>query len=214
MKELWDTVDGAVLKKQPESIHLLDLQLKKHKAHFLSLFKNPVRFCCFVGFYGVSAFCIHCCYKDFFFCPYFSRRVLSREKKCAKPAQRELLFKVSRVLVSSQSSSWRRPSYSVIYLISESWRLWSFFWQVNWICLSLYLKCAFFLFVSIVMLWNVSSAEFPMLCSGEQQQPHFPGLTRGLVAVLLYWDGKLCVANSLRTLMQSRHGKTFTLDLR
>lgn len=49
---------------------------------------------------------------------------------------------------------------------------------------------------------------------GEQQQPHFPGLTRGLVAVLLYWDGKVCVANSLRSLMQSRHGKTFTLDLR
>uniref|UniRef100_A0A665UFL1 Nucleoporin 205 n=1 Tax=Echeneis naucrates TaxID=173247 RepID=A0A665UFL1_ECHNA len=48
---------------------------------------------------------------------------------------------------------------------------------------------------------------------GEQQQPYFPGLTRGLVAVLLYWDGKLCVANSLRTLIQSRHGKTFTLDL-
>lgn len=52
------------------------------------------------------------------------------------------------------------------------------------------------------------------MCAGEQQQPHFPGLTRGLVAVLLYWDGKLCVANSLRTLIQSRHGKTFTLDLR
>lgn len=45
LKELWDTVDGALLKKHPESIHLLDLQLKKHKADFLSLFKNPVRFC-------------------------------------------------------------------------------------------------------------------------------------------------------------------------
>ncbi|KAG9466567.1 hypothetical protein GDO78_016409 [Eleutherodactylus coqui] len=49
--------------------------------------------------------------------------------------------------------------------------------------------------------------------SGEHQQPHFPGLTRGLVAVLLYWDGKRCIANSLRTLIQSRKGKTFTLDL-
>lgn len=58
------------------------------------------------------------------------------------------------------------------------------------------------------------SSEFLLMCPGEQQQPHFPGLTRGLVAVLLYWDGKLCVANSLRTLIQSRHGKTFTLDLR
>lgn len=43
LKELWETVDGAVLRKQPESVHLLDLQLKKHKPHFLSLFKNPVR---------------------------------------------------------------------------------------------------------------------------------------------------------------------------
>uniref|UniRef100_A0A8C5KMV8 Nucleoporin 205 n=1 Tax=Jaculus jaculus TaxID=51337 RepID=A0A8C5KMV8_JACJA len=45
------------------------------------------------------------------------------------------------------------------------------------------------------------------------QQPHFPGLTRGLVAVLLYWDGKRCIANSLRALIQSRRGKTWTLEL-
>lgn len=44
LKELWETVDGAVLRRQPESVHLLDLQLKKHKPHFLSLFKNPVRY--------------------------------------------------------------------------------------------------------------------------------------------------------------------------
>ncbi|KFQ27551.1 Nuclear pore complex protein Nup205, partial [Mesitornis unicolor] len=48
---------------------------------------------------------------------------------------------------------------------------------------------------------------------GEHQQPHFPGLTRGLVAVLLYWDGKRCIANSLRALIQSRKGKTWTLEL-
>lgn len=50
--------------------------------------------------------------------------------------------------------------------------------------------------------------------TGEHQQPHFPGLTRGLVAVLLYWDGKRCIANSLRALIQSRQGKTWTLELR
>ena len=43
LKEFWETVDGAVLRRQPESVHLLDLQLKKHKANFLSLFRNPVR---------------------------------------------------------------------------------------------------------------------------------------------------------------------------
>lgn len=42
LKELWETVDGAVTKRQPESVHLLDLQLKKNKAQFLSLFRNPV----------------------------------------------------------------------------------------------------------------------------------------------------------------------------
>ena len=55
-----------------------------------------------------------------------------------------------------------------------------------------------------------SQLPFP----GEHQQPHFPGLTRGLVAVLLYWDGKRCIANSLKALIQSRRGKTWTLELR
>lgn len=56
-------------------------------------------------------------------------------------------------------------------------------------------------------------AALELLLAGEHQQPHFPGMTRGLVAVLLYWDGKRCIANSLRSLIQSRRGKTFTLEL-
>ncbi|XP_017831104.2 nuclear pore complex protein Nup205 isoform X1 [Callithrix jacchus] len=56
-------------------------------------------------------------------------------------------------------------------------------------------------------------AAVELLLSGEHQQPHFPGLTRGLVAVLLYWDGKRCIANSLKVLIQSRRGKTWTLEL-
>uniref|UniRef100_A0A2K5D2G5 Nucleoporin 205 n=1 Tax=Aotus nancymaae TaxID=37293 RepID=A0A2K5D2G5_AOTNA len=56
-------------------------------------------------------------------------------------------------------------------------------------------------------------AAVELLLSGEHQQPHFPGLTRGLVAVLLYWDGKRCMANSLKVLIQSRRGKTWTLEL-
>ncbi|CAM5084235.1 unnamed protein product [Eretmochelys imbricata] len=56
-------------------------------------------------------------------------------------------------------------------------------------------------------------AAVELLLAGEHQQPHFPGLTRGLVAVLLYWDGKRCIANSLRALIQSRRGKTWTLEL-
>lgn len=42
LKELWEIVEGAVWRRQPESVHLLDVQLKKHKPYFLSLFKNPV----------------------------------------------------------------------------------------------------------------------------------------------------------------------------
>ncbi|KFQ27490.1 Nuclear pore complex protein Nup205, partial [Merops nubicus] len=56
-------------------------------------------------------------------------------------------------------------------------------------------------------------AAVELLLAGEHQQPHFPGLTRGLVAVLLYWDGKRCIANSLRTLIQSRQGKMWTFEL-
>ncbi|CAI5785815.1 pore complex Nup205 [Podarcis lilfordi] len=56
-------------------------------------------------------------------------------------------------------------------------------------------------------------AAVELLLAGEHQQPRFPGLSRGLVAVLLYWDGKRCIANSLRTLIQSRRGKTWTLEL-
>ncbi|XP_038608368.1 nuclear pore complex protein Nup205 isoform X2 [Tachyglossus aculeatus] len=56
-------------------------------------------------------------------------------------------------------------------------------------------------------------AAVELLLAGEHQQPHFPGLTRGLVAVLLYWDGKRCLANSLKALIQSRRGKTWTLEL-
>ncbi|KAI1888548.1 hypothetical protein AGOR_G00186300 [Albula goreensis] len=41
LKELWETVEGAVWRRQAESVHLLGLQLKKHKPHFLSLFRNP-----------------------------------------------------------------------------------------------------------------------------------------------------------------------------
>ncbi|KAI4826062.1 hypothetical protein KUCAC02_021713 [Chaenocephalus aceratus] len=146
LKELWETVDGAVLRRQPESVHLLDLQLKKHKPHFLSLFKNPPK----------------------------------------SAEQREKVRKASTegIAIQGQQGSRLLPEQ----LLSEA-----------------------FILSDLFDIGELSALE--LLLAGEQQQPHFPGLTRGLVAVLLYWDGKLCVANSLRTLIQSRHGKTFTLDL-
>uniref|UniRef100_A0A4W6C0C8 Nucleoporin 205 n=1 Tax=Lates calcarifer TaxID=8187 RepID=A0A4W6C0C8_LATCA len=146
LKELWETVDGAVLRRQPESVHLLDLQLKKHKPSFLSLFKNPPK----------------------------------------SAEQREKVRKASTegIAIQGQQGSRLLPEQ----LLTEA-----------------------FILSDLFDIGELAALE--LLLAGEQQQPHFPGLTRGLVAVLLYWDGKLCVANSLRTLIQSRHGKTFTLDL-
>ncbi|KAK7818058.1 hypothetical protein U0070_014653 [Myodes glareolus] len=68
-----------------------------------------------------------------------------------------------------------------------------------------------FIISDLFDIGELSAVE--LLLAGEHQQPHFPGLTRGLVAVLLYWDGKRCIANSLKTLIQSRRGKTWTLEL-
>ncbi|XP_061773938.1 nuclear pore complex protein Nup205 isoform X1 [Nerophis ophidion] len=146
LKELWETVEGAVLRRQPESFHLLDLQLKKHKPHFLSLFKNPPK----------------------------------------SAEQREKVRKASTEGIAIQGQQGSRLLQE--QLLSEA-----------------------FILSDLFDIGELAALE--LLLAGEQQQSHFPGLTRGLVAVLLYWDGKLCVANSLRTLIQSRHGKTFTLDL-
>lgn len=146
LKELWETVEGAVLRRQPESVHLLDLQLKKHKPHFLSLFKNPPK----------------------------------------STEQREKVSKASTdgIAIQGQQGSRLLPEQ----LLTEA-----------------------FILSDLFDIGELSALE--LLLAGEQQQPYFPGLTRGLVAVLLYWDGKLCMANSLRSLIQSRQGKTFTLNL-
>ncbi|XP_056333845.1 nuclear pore complex protein Nup205 [Danio aesculapii] len=146
LKELWEAVEGAIWRRQPESVHLLDLQLKKHKPCFLNLFKNPPK----------------------------------------SAEQREKVRKASTegVAIQGQQGARLLPEQ----LISEA-----------------------FILSDLFDLGELAALE--LLLAGEHQQPHFPGLTRGLVAVLLYWDGKRCVANSLRSLIQSRHGKTFTLDL-
>ncbi|XP_066540333.1 nuclear pore complex protein Nup205 [Hoplias malabaricus] len=146
LKELWETVEGAIWSRQHESVHLLDLQLKKHKPYFLSLFKNPPK----------------------------------------SAEQREKVRKASTEGISIQGQQGSR-------LLPEQ------------------LLAEAFILSDLFDIGELAALE--LLLAGEQQQPYFPGLTRGLVAVLLYWDGKRCVANSLRSLIQSRHGKTFTLDL-
>ena len=49
--------------------------------------------------------------------------------------------------------------------------------------------------------------------TGEEQLSQYPGLTRGLVAVLLYYDGRKSLVQSLRTLIQGRSGLNWTLEL-
>lgn len=51
-----------------------------------------------------------------------------------------------------------------------------------------------------------------LLCTAQLQMPHHPGLTRGLTAVLLYYDGRKALTSTLRTLVQARNGHTWVLD--
>ncbi|XP_006633765.1 nuclear pore complex protein Nup205 [Lepisosteus oculatus] len=145
-KEFWETVVSAIWRRQPEAVHLLDLMLKKHKPHFISLFKNPPK----------------------------------------SAEQRDKVKKASTEGISVQGQQGTR-------LLPEQ------------------LLAEAFILSDLFNIGELAALE--LLLAGEHQQPHFPGLTRGLVAVLLYWDGKRCIANSLRSLIQSRHGKTFTLEL-
>ncbi|XP_013384593.1 nuclear pore complex protein Nup205 [Lingula anatina] len=63
-------------------------------------------------------------------------------------------------------------------------------------------------------LFNLNEyAAVELLMAGENQLPNFPGLTRGLVAVILYYDGRRNMVSCLRTLIQARTGRTWTLDL-
>ena len=51
-----------------------------------------------------------------------------------------------------------------------------------------------------------------LLLHGEDQLPRYPGLTRGLVAVLLYYDGRKSLVQALRTLIAGRPGVTWCTD--
>jgi len=55
-------------------------------------------------------------------------------------------------------------------------------------------------------------SSLQLLLHGEEQLPQYPGLTRGLVAVILYYDGRKAVVQALRTLMAGRPGLTWSTD--
>lgn len=51
-----------------------------------------------------------------------------------------------------------------------------------------------------------------MLCTAQQQMPQHPGLPRGLVAILLYYDGRRALACTLRDLFGAKLGVTWHVD--
>jgi nuclear pore complex protein Nup205 len=63
----------------------------------------------------------------------------------------------------------------------------------------------------LVKLNEFSAIE--LLLQGEEHQPRHPGLTRGLVAVLLYHEERKCLVSCLRSLIQAREGASWTLGL-
>ena len=51
-----------------------------------------------------------------------------------------------------------------------------------------------------------------LLCSAQHQMPNHPGLPRGLVAILLYYDGRKALVISLKELFQARFGISWCTD--
>jgi nuclear pore complex protein Nup205 len=45
-----------------------------------------------------------------------------------------------------------------------------------------------------------------LLTTAQQQMSQYPGLPRGLIAILLYYDGRKTLTNALKDLMQARIG--------
>lgn len=52
-----------------------------------------------------------------------------------------------------------------------------------------------------------------LLTTAQQKMPQYPGLPRGLVAVLLYYDGRHSLVLALKELMQARMGVSWCTDV-
>lgn len=51
-----------------------------------------------------------------------------------------------------------------------------------------------------------------LLCTAQQQIPHHPGLPRGLVAILLYYDGRKTLITTLKQLFQACQGHSWCCE--
>ena len=52
-----------------------------------------------------------------------------------------------------------------------------------------------------------------LLCTAQQQMPNHPGLPRGLVAILLYYDGRKSLVACLKELLQVRAGVSWCTEI-
>lgn len=52
-----------------------------------------------------------------------------------------------------------------------------------------------------------------LVCTAQQQMPNHPGLPRGLVAVLLYYDGRKTLVSILKMLFQVRQGISWCTEM-
>lgn len=56
-------------------------------------------------------------------------------------------------------------------------------------------------------MYNVSEyLALELLHTAQRQAPRHPGLPRGLVAVLLYYDGRRALVQALKELVMARDG--------
>ena len=51
-----------------------------------------------------------------------------------------------------------------------------------------------------------------LLHTAEHQMHYYPELTRGLISVLLYYDARRAIVNSLKILIQARKGISWAVD--
>ncbi|KAL8613661.1 hypothetical protein ACOMHN_029753 [Nucella lapillus] len=145
-RALLDVVNCAIHKREPGSVHDLELALRKHKPDFVSLLKTPAK----------------------------------------NTAARQLVSKAStdglQVQGMQNKQRFTQQFVSEALILSD--------------------------------LFNMDElAAVELLMAGENQLPNYPGLTRGLVAVILFYDGQRSLVCALRTLLQAREGHMWTLGL-
>ncbi|KAK8387299.1 hypothetical protein O3P69_018111 [Scylla paramamosain] len=66
--------------------------------------------------------------------------------------------------------------------------------------------------IIIADMFNMSEmSAMSLLRSAEEESTLYPGVARGLIAVLFYYDSRVHLANSLKTLIQARQGISWVL---